>query len=205
METQLISGIIAGLLISAPLGPVGVLIIRKTINKGFKSGYLGGLGASLADTFFAIIAGFSVSIITNFLTTFQTPIRIGGAVILAVLGYKIFRTNIVKQLRQKAKKTTLWADFMHTYFLTLSNPLTIIAIGAVLATGTEAGVKLGQLEVSTFIFGVFFSTLLWWILLVTIINKYRKKISVKKLWYLNKIMGIIILVFAIAVFISSFI
>ena len=203
MNSLIIAGIAAGLLISVPLGPVGVLIIRKTLNKGRYAGYFGGMGATIADTFFAIIAGFGVSIITDFIDSFQKEIRIGGGLILMVLAYRIFRSNVVQQIKQQGKKSTLWADFMHTYFLTLSNPLTIIVIGAIFAAGGP-GKDAGQAEILTLILGVAMGASSWWLTLVTLVNLFRKKIRLKTLWYLNKITGILIFAFGTFIMLSAF-
>jgi len=203
MNSLIFAGIAAGLLISVPLGPVGVLIIRKTLNKGRYPGYFGGAGATVADTFFAIIAGFGVSIITNFIDTYQEGIKVGGGFILMVLAYRIFTSNVVDQIRQKGKKSTLWADFMHTYFLTLSNPLTIIVIGAIFAAGGP-GKDAGESEILSLIFGVFIGACSWWVLLVTLVNLFRKKIRLKSLWYLNKITGVLIFIFGLFILISAY-
>lgn len=203
MNSLIIAGIAAGLLISVPLGPVGVLIIRKTLNKGRYSGYFGGAGATVADTFFAIIAGFGVSIITDFIDAYTQGIRVGGGLILMVLAYRIFTSNVVDQIRQKGKKSTIWADFMHTYFLTLSNPLTIIVIGAIFAAGGP-GKDAGQSEILSLILGVGIGASSWWFVLVTLINLFRKKIRLKSLWYLNKITGALIFVFGLIILVSAF-
>ncbi len=203
MNSLILAGIAAGLLVSVPLGPVGVLIIRKTLNKGRYSGYFGGVGATVADTFFSIIAGFGVSIIINFIDAFQSEIRIGGGLILIILAYKIFTSSVVDQIKQKGKNSTLWADFMHTYFLTLSNPLTIIVIGAIFAAGGP-GKEAGQSEILMLIAGVFMGASSWWLILVTLVNLFRKRIRLKTLWYLNKITGTLISIFGLVVFLSAF-
>ncbi len=203
MNALILAGIAAGLLISVPLGPVGVLIIRKTLNKGRYAGYFGGAGATVADTFFSIVAGFGVSIITDFIDAFQKEIRIGGGSILMILAYKIFTSSVIDQIKQKGKKTTLWSDFMHTYFLTLSNPLTIIVVGAIFAAGGP-GKDADHFAILTLISGVFIGAASWWLLLVTLVNLFRKKIRLKTLWYLNKVTGILIFIFGLFVFASAF-
>ncbi len=203
MNALILAGIAAGLLISVPLGPVGVLIIRKTLNKGRYAGYFGGAGATTADTFFSIIAGFGVSVITDFIDSYQMEIRIVGGLILMTLAYKIFMANVVNQIKQKGSKSTLWADFMHTYFLTLSNPLTIIVVGAIFAAGGP-GKDAGHFVILTLISGVFIGAASWWLVLVTLVNLFRKKIRLKTLWYLNKVTGILIFIFGLGVFVSAF-
>ncbi len=203
MSSLLLAGIIAGLVVSVPLGPVGVIIIRKTLHNGRWSGYVSGAGATLADTFFAIIAGFGISIITDFIQMYQAQIRVLGGAILMFLAYKIFMSNVITQVRNRGKKSSLWSNFMQSYFLTLSNPLTIIAIGAVFATGGP-GKDAAQVEIMTLITGVFVGAVSWWFILVTLVNLFRRYIRLKTLWYINKVTGIIILLFALFVISTAF-
>jgi len=120
-----------------------------------------------------------------------------------ILAYRKFTSSVVEQIRQKGKKSTLWSDFMHTYFLTLSNPLTIIVIGAIFAAGGP-GKDAGHMEILTLILGVLVGATSWWLILVTLVNLFRKKIRLKTLWYLNKVTGILIFIFGLVVFISAF-
>jgi threonine/homoserine/homoserine lactone efflux protein len=151
----------------------------------------------------AIIAGFGVSVITDFLDAYQSAIRIVGGLILVILAGKIFFSNVVEQINKKGNKSTLWSDFMHTYFLTLSNPLTIIVVGAIFAAG-EGKAAMARVDVLLLILGVLIATVSWWLFLVTIVSLFRNKIRLRTLWYLNKITGVLIAIFGLVIFLSAF-
>ena len=105
----LIKGLIIGLLVSVPLGPIGVLCIQRTLNKGRRSGFISGLGASSADTIFALVASLGLTIVINFVREQQQYFQIAGGLIVLYIGFKIFYTNPVKQLKlQRMNKTMLF-------------------------------------------------------------------------------------------------
>lgn len=110
-------GILIGISASVPLGPIGVLCIQRTLNKGRWSGFISGLGAAFSDTIYAIIAGFSLSFIVSFIEEQILWIQIIGAIILIALGLKIFYTNPAIQLRKQRKRNTnLLQDFVSTFY-----------------------------------------------------------------------------------------
>ncbi len=170
---HIIKGLIVGIAISAPLGPLGILTIQRTINKGFISGFISGFGAAFADIIYAAIAGFGISIIADFLDTYQLLIRVLGGLLIAVLGVRI----------------------------TITNPLTVIVFGAVF-TGLELDNSEARNLISYTLIGMFCGAIIWWFSLTMIVNIFRKKIRLRNLWWINKITGGLIVVFGIAVFVS---
>ncbi|MBA7540895.1 hypothetical protein ES705_33198 [subsurface metagenome] len=141
MELQfLIKGFIVGLVVSIPLGPMGVLCIQRTLNKGKSSGFSSGMGIATADAIFALIAGLGISFIINFLSEQQLIIKIIGGMIIAFIGLRIFIANPVKQLKKHRREgKNLFEDFISILFMGLSNPFTIflyIAIFAVMLFNT---------------------------------------------------------------------
>jgi len=199
-----LNGLIIGFSASAPLGPIGVLCIQKTINKGRLSGIVSGLGAASADTVFAIISGFGLTIISNFITTQQTFLRICGGIILIYLGIKIFITNPGIQIRKQSKDKKIFNDFISIFFLTISNPITLFVFAAVFA---GFGIVKGESNFSSIfelVFGVLIGATIWWTILTTFINMFRSKIRLRRLLWINKISGVLIVIFGIATFISLF-
>ncbi|QKG81261.1 LysE family translocator [Tenuifilum thalassicum] len=191
----LIKGIIIGLAASIPLGPIGVICIQRTINKGRTSGFLSGLGAATADTIFAAIAGFSLSFIISFIKEQQTIIEIVGGVIVVLLGIKIFQTNPISQLkRQKRRKNSLFEDFVSVLFLTGSNPLAVFLFIALFATAgiitDDQSMWLNFIALA----GVFLGAALWWYVLSSLVNHFRKHFRLKQLWWINKVSGVVIFV-----------
>ena len=203
----LISGILVGFLASIPLGPIGVLCIQKTINKGHLSGFISGLGAASADTIFSIVAGFGLSFIINFIESQKVVLTIIGAVVLMYLGSKIILTNPALELRkQRAKKSkNLIGDYFSILLLTLSNPLTIFFLGGLFASFGLVGEGENFHSVAFLVLGVFIGASSWWTVLTTLVNMFRSKFKLRRLLWLNRISGLLIIILAIIAIISLFI
>lgn len=201
-----IKGIITGLLISAPLGPIGIMCIQRTLNRGYMSGFVSGLGAAAADIIFAIIAGFGLSIIINFIEEKHLYFQIVGGLFVLFIGFRIFRTNPVKQLRlQRLNKTRLSQDFASIFLLTISNPMAIFLFIAIMAALKVASDLLSFFELSILIAGIAGGAILWWFILASIANRFRQKIRLKSIWWLNKITGSVVFLFGLAVIFSIWI
>lgn len=200
----LFNGIIIGFSASVPLGPIGILCIQKTLNKGHFGGLVSGGGAAMADTVYAIIAGFGVTFISNFIEEQQMYLRILGGLILLYLGYKIFTTNPAIQLRRNRHNKNYWGDFLSIFALTLSNPMTIFFFGAAFAGFGVIKEESDWFQVFQLVLGVFIGAMTWWVILTTIINLFRKKFRLKRLWWINKIAGSLVILFGLFVFVSLF-
>jgi len=198
-----IQGIGIGILVSAPLGPIGVLVIQKTLNKGKLSGFITGMGAATADTFYAIIAGFGVAIITKFINVYQQEIRIIGGVILIGFAYYTFNSNVSKQVKASSKgNKNFLTDYLSTFFLTISNPIPFVVFGISFASIGMA--EKNMFDVLIIVLGVVSGAVLWWISLVSFVNIFRRKFKLKQLWWINKITGVVVALFAIFVLVSAY-
>jgi len=202
----IIKGLIVGFLASVPLGPVGVLCIQRTINKGRISGIFSGMGAATVDAFFALVAAFGLTFIINFIEEQQFYIQLIGGAVLIFLGIRIFKANPIKQIRrQRKKKNKLVEDYISVLLLTLSNPLAVFLFVAAFAGIGIVGPNDGILKSWLIVLGVFGGAMIWWFTLTFLINVFRKKFRLKQLWWINKIAGLIIIVFGIAAMFSIFI
>lgn len=201
----LIKGLIVGFLASIPLGPVGVLCIQRTINKGRYSGLISGMGAATVDMFFALVAALGLTYIINFIEEKQFFIQLIGGGILILLGTKIFNTNPIKQIRKhRRKKIKLIEDYFSVLFLTLSNPLAIFLFVAAFAGIGIVTSNDSSLKSSLIISGVFLGAMLWWSILTFFIDFFRKHFRLKQLWWINKIAGVLVLVFGVVAMVSVF-
>ncbi len=205
MELKLfIEGIIVGVSVSAPLGPLGVLLIQRTMNKGLLSAFFTGLGAAIADIIYAIIAGFGLTYISGFIDDNALYIRLIGSLLVFFLGVKIFFSNPAKQFRrQKTKKRTLVSDFLSSFFITISNPLTIVVFGYVFAGLELVSKDSNYTRITILLVGIFSGAMLWWGILIKIVNRFRSSIRLRKLWWINKITGASVVVLGIAIMIHS--
>jgi threonine/homoserine/homoserine lactone efflux protein len=199
----IIKGFIAGVLVSAPLGPIGILCIQRTLNRGRLSGFVSGIGAAVADTVFAIIAGLGLSMIINFIRNQHQYFQIAGGLFVLYIGIRIFYTNPIKQLKlQRLGKTSLSQDFFSVLLLTLSNPIALF-----LFIGIMAGINiaLDSQSLITFLIllaGIFGGAALWWFFISALANRFRKLIRLRSIWWLNKITGSLIFLFGLSVLFS---
>lgn len=193
-----IKGIVTGFLVSLPLGPLGVMVIQRTANLNFKSGFSSGLGVAMTDSIWALIAGFSVTFIISFLETYQLYIQIIGAILLFLLGLNIFFSHPVtawKKMRRKG--TNSFEMFITSMGISFSNPLTVLAYIALFA-GIHVVFSVHYiLEPISFLSGFYIGAAAWWLILTTSINLFRHRFNLRILWWFNKISGASIMLFVI--------
>ncbi len=190
-----IKGLLIGLFASIPLGPIGVICIQRTLNKGKISGFVSGLGAASADTFFAAIASFSLTIIIAFIEEKREIFQLVGGVVVALLGVKIFFTNPVAQLRRhKRKKNGLLEDFLSVFLVTVTNPLAIFLFIALFASFGVVSEETNWEHSLIVLSGVATGATLWWYILTTLVNYFRAQFRLKQLWWINKTSGAVIFI-----------
>src|SRR3569832_874859 len=127
-----IEGMVLGFAIAAPVGPIGVLCIRRTLQYGRLSGIFSGLGAAVADMFYGAIAVFGLNLLSDLLLEWQFWLRVCGGIFLVIWGFRIFISKSKEKINP-AMRAGLLKDFVSTFLLTLSNPLTIITFLAIFA------------------------------------------------------------------------
>jgi threonine/homoserine/homoserine lactone efflux protein len=198
----LLKGMILGFSIAAPVGPIGVLCIRKTLQFGRFSGLFSGLGAAFADSIYAVIAAFGLTVISNFLLAGQFWFRLIGGVFLLYLGWKTFVAKTATDSKH-VPHTTLLNDFISTFFLTITNPMTILSFLAVFAGLGLSSVHGDYLQAGGLVVGVFLGSAIWWLLLSEGVTLFRKKVSEKVMIWINRIAGVIILGFGVSALLST--
>ncbi|WP_339739479.1 LysE family transporter [uncultured Sunxiuqinia sp.] len=193
-----LTGLIIGVAVSIPLGPIGVLIIQRTVNKDRTAGFLSGMGAATSDAIYAIIAGFSLTWIINFIRQYQLTFQTLGALIIMLLGVHIFLKNPVKDIRRLRRKgSSYFQDFVSTFLITFPNPLVIFVFLAVFAS---TGIVLNldtPYQSFVIVFGVFSGACSWWLLLTGLVSLFKHRFNLRLLWWFNKIAGVLIWIFVI--------
>lgn len=194
--TLIAKGILIGLMVSVPLGPIGVLVIQRTVNKSRMAGLLSGMGAALSDTLYAIIAGFSLTFVIDFIREHEILFQTFGAVVVFALGIHIFFKNPVTDLRRnRVRGNTHFQDIIFSFLVTVSNPLTVLVFFAVF-TSSGVAISLERPYHSFFvILGIFTGAFIWWFSLSGIVSLFRHKINLRILWWINKTAGAIIVLF----------
>jgi threonine/homoserine/homoserine lactone efflux protein len=196
-----VKGIILGFSIAAPVGPIGVLCVRKTLQYGRLSGFFSGLGAAAADTVYGVIAAFGLTLISNFLLAGQFWLKLIGGAFLLYLGLKTFLSKPAEKSKPISHKTLL-GDFVSTFFLTITNPMTILSYVAVFAGLGLSEIAGDYASASLLVLGVFLGSTLWWLILSEGVTLFRKKISQKVMTWVNRAAGIIIMAFGTAALVS---
>ena len=199
----LVRGLIIGFSIAAPVGPIGVLCIQRTLGKGRIYGLLSGLGVATADGTYGLIAGFGLTFISSFLIGQQLWIRLIGGVFLLYLGLR----TILSKPAQREQATTikgenLLAAYVSTLFLTLTNPLTILSFAAIFAGIGAGGANRSYISAAVLVLGVFLGSALWWVILSSGVSIFRAKFNVRGLKWVNRISGVIIITFGVLALLS---
>lgn len=194
----LCKGVIVGIVVSAPLGPVGVLCIQRTLNKGRWFGFVTGLGAALSDICYALITGYGMSFMDELIVKHQLFLQFVGSIMLLAFGLYTFRSNPVKSLRPtSSSRGTYLHNFVTAFFVTFSNPLIIFLFIGLFARfsfvmpGSPLGFQLvGYLA-------IILGALVWWFSITYFVNKVRTRFNVRGIWMLNRIIGVVVMIAAI--------
>ena len=191
----ILKGLLIGFSIAAPVGPIGVLCIRRSVAHGSRSGLATGLGAATADAVYGCIAGFGLTAISNFLVGQKFWLALLGGLFLCYLGIRTFVSRPNEQPAE-APEVGLVSAFLSTFFLTLTNPMTILSFIAIFA-GLGLGKSADYFNATALVAGVFAGSALWWLLLSGGAALFRSKVTLGWMRLLNRISGCIIFGFGI--------
>jgi threonine/homoserine/homoserine lactone efflux protein len=202
-DSFFLKGLLLGFSIAAPVGPIGLLCIQRTVAHGRASGLVTGLGAATADGMYGAVAAFGLTAISGFLVGQQFWFRLIGGMFLLYLGVKTFLSKPAEKAAASPHKG-LFSDYASTVFLTITNPMTILSFTAVFAGLGLAGSGKGQTSPAALLAGVILGSALWWLLLSTGISFIRSWFNSKALRIVNGVSGVILIGFAIFAFGSIF-
>ena len=204
----LFKGMLVGLMVSVPLGPMGVLIIQKTLHKGALAGFIAGMGAASADFFYALVAAFGLGFVINTVQAHELLLQIIGGIFLIVIGLKIYFDNPIRQIRQRRSgresKKGLIGDYLSLFFLTVSNPITVVVFMAVFAGMSVFGDSSSLVGELLVVIGVLLGGAVWWYVLSTLVNIFRKKFRLRVLATINRVSGMIIAILGALVILAAF-
>lgn len=192
-----IKGMIVGVIVSAPMGPVGVLCIQRTLNKGRWYGFVTGLGAALSDIIYALITGYGMSFVVDFIENPRNMfyLQLLGSVMLFIFGIYTFRSNPVQSIRPvSANKGTLVHNFVTAFFVTFSNPLIIFLFIGLFARFSFVLSDVQLYEQSVGYIAIVAGALLWWFLTTYLVDKLRTRFDIRGIWMLNRIIGTVVMV-----------
>ena len=190
----LLKGLILGFSIAAPVGPIGILCIRRTLTQGLPSGFVSGLGAATADGIYGCIAGFGLTIVANFLVAQQLWLHLLGGIFLLYLGFTTFNSRPAEK-GAVIQESSLPKSYFSTLLLTITNPLTILSFTAIFA-----GLGLGAANThyaGYLVLGVFLGSAFWWLILSSIVSFFRNSFNYQGLQWINRFSGLVIAVFGL--------
>jgi threonine/homoserine/homoserine lactone efflux protein len=189
-----IKGLIVGFVIAAPVGPVNILCIHRTLTVGRRSGLVSGLGAALADTVFGIIAAFGLTLIADFLIDQQVWLRSIGGVVIIVLGARalFYTPHAPGEVELRWHKRAA-GDFTSTFALTITNPITIFSFAAILATANAVVPEDDYSAALALIGGVFLGSQMWWTVLTFGSSLFRHRLDEEAMLWLSRISGALII------------
>ncbi len=194
--TFLLKGLLIGFSIAAPVGPVGVLCIRRTLVAGRASGLVSGLGAATADALYGSVAAFGIVFISDLLVSQQYWLHLVGGLFLCYLGVRTLISHPSEGDTRSVEKG-LFSAYISTFFLTLTNPLTILSFASVFAGLGLAGARRDYLSSASLVAGVFTGSACWWLLLSWGVSLFRQRFTVRMLRWANITSGIIIIGFGL--------
>lgn len=199
----LVKGIVIGFVIAAPVGPVGVLCIRRALADGRVAAFVAGLGAAVADTFYGAVAALGLTLVTDFLTNHRVELSLIGGLFLLFLGWKTMRAR-TEMLPTPETHIGLLRDFASTFLITLTNPATILAFMAVFASITAVQARhVASLDTGLLIAGVFIGSAAWWGLLSAAAGAVRSRFHAGWLRWFNRASGALLIAFGLAVLVGA--
>lgn len=202
----IIKGILIGLCISVPLGPIGMLTIQRTLNRGQKHGIATGLGATTSDLIYTIITLFFLSFVLDFIEGHRFIIQLVGSLVVAFFGWYIFSSNPATQPKpNETVKHSLLGDFATSFGLTFSNPLVLFVLIALFARFEFIGNKTTLFVSVCGILSILGGALLWWSLLTFLVSRFKNKLNMRELKLINQVTGIIIISIGFVGFVLSII
>ncbi len=199
----ILSGILIGICVSAPLGPVGVLCIQRTLSKGRAHGLVTGLGATVSDLIYAIITSFGMSFIMPVINSNRTVIQIIGCIIICLFEIHIFRHRPVAHITngsQTTSKSSYMRDFVTAFALCFSNPLIIFLFIGLFAHFNfiiQGDSVQSMVNSAVGLFSILVGALLWWFTLTLLVGKLRNKFSMDTIWTINKVIGSVLVLLCI--------
>jgi threonine/homoserine/homoserine lactone efflux protein len=192
----LLKGIAIGFSIAAPIGPISLLCLRRTFTQGRTIGLVSGVGAATADVLYACIAGFGLSAISNYLVSWQNWLQGIGGIFLCYLGIRSFFPKST-EVEDSPFKGSILGSYCSTFLLTLVNPMTILYFTAIFAGLGLANLGRDYVSTTALVLGVFTGSAGWWLIISTVIVRFRIKVGASGLTWINRISGVVIVGFGV--------
>lgn len=191
LESLFVKGLIAGFCLAAPVGPIAILCIQRTMSHGRPAGLVSGFGAAVADALYGAAAALGVTFVSTFLTQHELILQRVGGLILCILGARLLLSRVPR--REEADDRGLAGDFFSTLALTLTNPMTFVAFAAIFATIHVGAVRGYSVLTVELVSGVLIGSALWWTLVVLAVHAVRRRFTYRALLWINRSAGVFVI------------
>ena len=190
-DTIFIKGLVVGFLLAAPVGPIAVLCVQRTLTQNRLTGLLSGLGAATADAIYGFVAALGLSLISQLLVEHRNWIQVVGGACLCIVGVRTFFSKPVER-KGPPKWPGLVGAYFSALFLTLTNPMTFFAFAAIFASVGLGSVRGNRVDMLGLVAGVFLGSALWWTILIGVSHAFRSKMTIERMGKMNRVAGVIV-------------
>lgn len=198
MIVDMLKGFLVGICASAPIGPIAILVVQKSLSKGHKAGFVSGLGASVVDTFYAFIAIFALAFAQRFIDEHRTLILIIGGVVLAAVGVSMAFSDPFRKMKADGDPTVSPKDFGQAVAMGISNPMAIFVMFTLFAFFGIAKDAPQNWSVAPIILSVSLGSVTYWFSISWLLSRFRKRFRMRTILWISRITGAIIVIIGIA-------
>jgi threonine/homoserine/homoserine lactone efflux protein len=198
MLLEIIKAFIVGICASAPIGPIAILVIQKSLSGGHKAGFIAGLGACVVDTIYAVVAIFALAVVQDFIFTHQNIILIVGGVVVSMLGMSMSFSDPFRKVKKNEGSSVSLTDFMQSLVMGFSNPGAIFVILALFAFFGLADKAPHNWSVMPIILSVSAGSAFYWFFVTWLLSHFRRKFEIRTILWINRVTGAIVIIIGIA-------
>ena len=198
MILDIVKGFVVGLCASAPVGPIAILVIQKTLNKGRYAGFVSGLGATIVDTTYATVALFALAFAQQLIEKHENLILLAGGLILAIIGVSMALSNPLRRKMKGDDKSTISSkDFLQAMLMGISNPMAIFVMFALFAFFGVAEETPRDWNVAPIILSVSGGSVTYWFLVSWALSRFRDRFNLRTILWISRVMGAIVIIIGI--------
>ena len=198
MRIDILKGFAVGMCASAPIGPIAILVVQKSLSKGHKAGFVSGLGASVVDTFYAFIAIFALAFAQSFIEEHKNMILIVGGAVLIAVGFSMAFSNPFRKLKADGESSVSPKDFGQAVALGISNPMAIFVMFTLFAFFGLANDAPHTWSVTPIILAVSAGSVTYWFLMSWLLSRFRGNFRMRTILWISRITGALIVIIGIA-------
>lgn len=198
MITEIVKAFLVGVCASVPVGPIAIFVVQKSLSQGHKAGFIAGLGASVVDTIFAIIAIFALAFAQAFIEQHRSIILLAGGVVLIVLGISMAFSDPFRKIKGEGSSSVSPKDFGKSVAMGLSNPMAIFVLFTLFAFFGLTDQAPHTWKVAPIILSVSAGTVVYWFGLSWLISRFRKRFKMRTILWISRVTGAIVVIIGIA-------